>query len=209
MTEKSTSAVALIERFHKRTATVGIIGLGYVGLPLALRFSEAGLRVIGFDIDDTKASAINSGRSYFIHIPSAAVASARSQGLEATTDFSRIGEADALIICVPTPLTPSREPDLSFVISTTESLLPYMRPGQLVSLESTTYPGTTEEELKPRLEQRGFKVGKDVFLCFSPSGKTRAIRISPLGPFQKCVVDPPHPVLKWGWHYTARPLTRW
>lgn len=168
MTVRSASAVTLIERFRKRTAIVGIIGLGYVGLPLALRFSEVGFRVIGFDIDDTKAAAINSGRSYFIHIPSPAVAAARSQGLEATTDFSRSGEADALIICVPTPLNPFREPDLSFVISTTESVLPHLRPGQLISLESTTYPGTTEEELKPRLEQRGFKVGEDVFLCFSP-----------------------------------------
>ncbi|MBI3528516.1 MAG: nucleotide sugar dehydrogenase [Betaproteobacteria bacterium] len=168
MSARSASAVALIERFRKRTSIVGIIGLGYVGLPLALRFSEVGFRVIGFDIDDAKAAAINSGRSYFIHIPSTAVASAKSHGFEATTDFSRTGEADALIICVPTPLNPSREPDLSFVINTTESVLPHLRSGQLISLESTTYPGTTEEELKPRLERRGFKVGEDVFLCFSP-----------------------------------------
>src|SRR5258705_13321333 len=124
MSARSTYAVALIERFRKRTATVGIIGLGYVGLPLALRFSEVGMRVIGFDIDASKAAAINSGRSYFIHFPSSAVASARS---------------------------------LSFVINTTESIVPYLRAGQLISLESTTYPGTTEEELKPRLERRGFK----------------------------------------------------
>jgi UDP-N-acetyl-D-glucosamine dehydrogenase len=168
MSAGSKSADALIDRIRKRTAIVGIVGLGYVGLPLALRFSEVGIRVIGFDIDDAKAVAINSGRSYFIHIPSSAVAAAKSRGLEATTDFSRAAEADALIICVPTPLNASREPDLSFVIDTTESLLPHMRPGQLLSLESTTYPGTTEEELKPRLERRGFKVGEDVFLCFSP-----------------------------------------
>ena len=168
MSGGSASAVTLIERFRKRTAIVGIIGLGYVGLPLALRFSEVGLRVIGFDIDDAKATAINSGQSYFIHISSSAVASARSQGFEATTDFSRTSECDALIICVPTPLNPSREPDLSFVINTTESIIPYLRSGQIVSLESTTYPGTTEEELKPRLERRGFKVGEDIFLCFSP-----------------------------------------
>lgn len=168
MSASSATAVALIERFRKRTAIVGIIGLGYVGLPLALRFSEVGLRVIGFDIDDAKATAINSGKSYFIHIPSSAVASARSQGFEATTNFSRTSECDALIICVPTPLNPSREPDLSFVINTTESIVPHLRSGQLVSLESTTYPGTTEEELKPRLERRGFKVGEDIFLCFSP-----------------------------------------
>jgi len=168
MSARSTHAVALIERFRQRTATVGIIGLGYVGLPLALRFSEVGIRVIGFDIDANKSTAINSGRSYFIHIPSTAVASAKSKGFEATTDFSRTGEADALIICVPTLLNSSREFDLSFVINTTESLVPHLRSGQLVSLESTTYPGTTEEELKPRLERRGFKVGQDIFLCFSP-----------------------------------------
>ena len=168
MSARSASAVALIERFRKRTAIVGIIGLGYVGLPLALRFSEVGMRVIGFDIDDPKRRRSTAGRSYFIHFPSSAVASARSKGLEATTDFSRTSEADALIICVPTPLNPSREPDLSFVINTTESIVPYLRAGQLISLESTTYPGTTEEELKPRLERRGFKVGENIFLCFSP-----------------------------------------
>lgn len=165
---RSTSAVSLIDRFRERTAIVGIIGLGYVGLPLALRFSDAGFRVIGFDIDETKAAAINSGRSYFLHIADSVVKSARSRGLEATIDFSRATDADALIICVPTPLNPFREPDLSFVINTIETILPHLRAGQLVSLESTTYPGTTEEELKPRIEKRGFKVGENIFLCFSP-----------------------------------------
>jgi len=161
-------AAALVERFASRTALVGVIGLGYVGLPLALRFSEAGFRVLGFDIDATKAAAIASGRSYLLHIPDGAVAAARGRGLDATTDVSRLAEADAIVLCVPTPLTPSREPDLSFVINTVESLLPHLRSGQLVSLESTTYPGTTEEELKPRIESRGFEVGEDIFLCFSP-----------------------------------------
>ncbi len=162
------SAASLIERCSNRTALVGVIGLGYVGLPLALRFSEAGFRVIGFDIDRAKAEAIASGRSYFLHIPHAAVASARERGFDATADFSRAASADALIICVPTPLTPSREPDLSFVVNTVESIVPHLRSGQLISLESTTYPGTTEEELRPRIEKRGFKVGEDIFLCFSP-----------------------------------------
>jgi UDP-N-acetyl-D-glucosamine dehydrogenase len=139
-----------------------------VGLPLALRFSEAGFRVIGFDIDEAKTIAMNAGRSYFLHIPSSAVASARTGGLEGTTEFSRAADADALIICVPTPLSPFREPDLTFVINTVESILPHIRAGQLISLESTTYPGTTEEELKPRIENRGFKVGENIFLCFSP-----------------------------------------
>ena len=168
MGSRSALAGSLIDRIRERTAIVGIIGLGYVGLPLALRFSEAGFRVIGFDIDETKAAAINSGRSYFLHIADSVVKSARAGGLEATTDLSRTADADALIICVPTPLSPSREPDLSFVINTIEAILPHLRAGQLVSLESTTYPGTTEEELKPRIEKRGFKVGENIFLCFSP-----------------------------------------
>src|SRR5437879_670460 len=162
------SAASLIERCSNRTALVGVIGLGYVGLPLALRCSEAGFRVIGFDIDTAKAEAIASGRSYFRHIPHAAVAAARERGFDATADFSRAASADALIICVPPPLTPSREPDLSFVVNTVESIVPHLRSGQLISLESTTYPGTTEEELRPRIEKRGFKVGSDIFLVFSP-----------------------------------------
>jgi UDP-N-acetyl-D-glucosamine dehydrogenase len=168
ISESTACAVSLVERFTNRTARVGVIGLGYVGLPLALRFSEAGFRVIGFDIDQAKADAINSGRSYFLHIPDAAVTAARAREFEATTRVSRAAEADALIICVPTPLTASREPDLSFVVNTVESIVPHLRAGQLISLESTTYPGTTEEELKPRIEKRGFKVGEDIFLCFSP-----------------------------------------
>lgn len=149
-------------------ASVGIVGLGYVGLPLALRFAEVGVKVLGFDIDQAKVDAIHSGKTYIKHIPDAAVAKGRDQGITATTDFSRAGEVDALILCVPTPLNQYREPDLSFVINTTESLMPYLRSGQLFALESTTYPGTTEEELKPRIEAQGLKVGEDVFLVFSP-----------------------------------------
>ncbi len=161
-------AASLIERCNARTARVGVIGLGYVGLPLALRFAEAGFAVVGFDIDEAKAAAIAAGKSYFLHIPDSAVAAARRRGMRATTDVRQVAEADALVICVPTPLTASREPDLGFVLSSVESVLPHLRAGQLVSLESTTYPGTTEEELKPRIEKRGFTVGEDIFLCFSP-----------------------------------------
>jgi len=168
MASKSTLAESLIDRIREQSATIGIIGLGYVGLPLALRFSEAGFPVIGIDVDESKAAAINAGRSYFRHIPDSAVNSAQSRGLQATTDISRAADADALIVCVPTPLTQFREPDLSFVIDTIESILPHLRAGQLISLESTTYPGTTEEELKPRIEKHGFKVGENIFLCFSP-----------------------------------------
>ena len=142
--------------------------MGYVGLPLMLRFSEVGFRVIGIDIDAAKVDRLNRGESYIQHISSAAIATAQSRGFTATSDFSRCAEADALIICVPTPLNEYREPDLSFIIDTTDAMAPYLRSGQVVSLESTTYPGTTEEELKPRIEARGLQVGRDVFLLFSP-----------------------------------------
>ena len=158
----------LIARLDARSATVGVIGLGYVGLPLALRFAEVGYRVIGFDIDADKVTRLARGESYILHIPPAAVAAARARRFEASADYARAAECDALVICVPTPLTRSHEPDLRFVIGTMESLLPHLRAGQVVSLESTTYPGTTEEELKPRIESRGFEVGTEVFLCFSP-----------------------------------------
>ena len=158
----------LLAKISSRKAVVGIVGLGYVGLPLMLRFSEVGYKVLGFDIDGSKVARLNKGQSYIEHIPAREVAKARKGGFEATADFSRAKEADALILCVPTPLNKYREPDLSFIIDTVESLVPHLRKGQLVSLESTTYPGTTDEELLPRIEARGLKVGKDVFLVFSP-----------------------------------------
>ena len=158
----------LLEKIATRDAVIGVVGLGYVGLPLILRFAEVGYRVIGFDIDASKVAALNAGRSYIEHIGAAQIAAARKSGFEATTEFSRAGEADALILCVPTPLNKYREPDISFIIDTTESLTPHLRKGQIVCLESTTYPGTTDEELLPRIEARGLKVGRDVFLVFSP-----------------------------------------
>ena len=158
----------LLDKIASKKAVVGIVGLGYVGLPLMLRFAEVGYRVLGFDIDQGKVNALNAGASYIEHIPADKIASARSQGFEATTDFSRAGEADTLILCVPTPLNKYREPDISFIIDTIEALKPYLREGHLVSLESTTYPGTTDEELLPRIESRGLKVGEQAFLVFSP-----------------------------------------
>ena len=158
----------LLDKLDKRTAVIGIVGLGYVGLPLMLRFVDVGFRVIGIDIDPDKVRRLQQGQSYIERIPSASISAARAKGFVPTTDFSHAIEADALIICVPTPLNRHREPDLSFVTGTTDSLVPFLRPGQIVCLESTTYPGTTEEELKPRIEARGLKVGRDVFLCFSP-----------------------------------------
>jgi UDP-N-acetyl-D-glucosamine dehydrogenase len=159
---------ALVAKLNERTARIGIIGLGYVGLPLMLRFAELGYHVTGFDIDERKVSRLNKGESYIERIAHETIARAVKSGFEATTDFARCSEVEALIICVPTPLNKFREPDLSFVVDTTEALVPHLRPGQVVSLESTTYPGTTEEELRPRIEARGLTVGHDVFLVFSP-----------------------------------------
>lgn len=158
----------LLHKLKNKTATIGILGLGYVGLPLMLRYAEVGYRVIGFDVDEEKIESLNQGNSYIEHIPSAAIAAALGQGFRPTSDFSRTAEADALIICVPTPLDNHREPDLRFVIDTVEMCVPYLRPGQVLSLESTTYPGTTDEELLPRVEARGLKVGEELFLVYSP-----------------------------------------
>lgn len=158
----------LLNRIADKSAVIGIVGLGYVGLPLMLRFAEVGYEVLGFDIDQGKVDALMAGQSYIEHISADSIATALERGFEATTDFSRVPEADTLILCVPTPLNKYREPDLSFVLDTMDSLVPYLREGQLVSLESTTYPGTTDEELLPRMESRGLKVGANAFLVFSP-----------------------------------------
>ena len=158
----------LINRLATKDAVIGIIGLGYVGLPLVLRFSEVGLRVLGLDIDPAKVAMLNSGQSYIEHIPSERIVRAQELGFRATAEFSEVAGVDALLICVPTPLSKHREPDLSFVINTTEAIKPYLRKGQVVCLESTTYPGTTEEELLPRVQYSGLKVGEDIFLVYSP-----------------------------------------
>jgi UDP-N-acetyl-D-glucosamine dehydrogenase len=159
----------LLARFQARQATIGIIGLGYVGLPLALTAAKAGFSVLGFDINASYVERLNRGESTIKHIPSAAVAEAVSAlRLEATTDFSRLGEPDALLICVPTPLTKHREPDLSYVETTARTIAARLRPGQLIVLESTTYPGTTDEVLKPLFEATGLTSGQDFFLAFSP-----------------------------------------
>ena len=159
----------IVEQLRRKTARIGIAGLGYVGLPLMLRYAEVGYQVLGFDIDRHKVDRINAGESYLAQIPADKVAAPRTMGLiEATDDFSRAAKVDALLLCVPTPLNTYREPDLSFVTGTLESLLPHMKKGQALSLESTTWPGTTQEVLRPMLEARGFAIGKDVFLIYSP-----------------------------------------
>lgn len=157
-----------IAKFKSREAIIGIVGLGYVGLPLMLRYNAIGFRVLGLDIDESKVVKLNSGQSYIEHISEAKIAHACKNGFSATTDFTRVSECDALIICVPTPLNKYREPDMSFVVNTTDALKPYLRTGQIVSLESTTYPGTTEEELLPRVQEGGLVVGEDIFLVYSP-----------------------------------------
>lgn len=148
--------------------TVGIVGLGYVGLPLVLRYIDAGHKVLGIDIDPVKVAKLNEGNSYIEHITDDKIKSAIDNGFEATTEFAKASDCNALILCVPTPLNKYREPDLSFVIDTINALLPSLRKGQIISLESTTYPGTTEEELLPRIESTGLTVGTDVFLVYSP-----------------------------------------
>ncbi len=158
----------LIKNLENKKSTIGILGLGYVGLPLILRYVDIGYKVLGIDIDTKKVDMLNNGDSYIEHIPSEKIANAVKKGFSATTDFAKSAECDALIICVPTPLNKYREPDLSYVTNTVDSLVPYLRKGQVMSLESTTYPGTTEEELRPRVESTGLKVGEDIFLVYSP-----------------------------------------
>jgi len=158
----------LVQKLKDKSAVIGILGLGYVGLPLMLRYSSIGYKVLGFDVDQHKVNMLNSGQSYIEHISSEQVKISIEKGFQATVDFSRTAEADALILCVPTPLNKYREPDLTYVLSTIDSAAPFLRKGHVVSLESTTYPGTTEEELLPRIAANGLVVGKDVFLVYSP-----------------------------------------
>src|SRR5690349_13811261 len=149
---------------------IAVIGLGYVGLPLSFQFARSGVTVLGLDIDTNKVDALNQGRSYIKHIPSEAVVEATKSGaFSASTDFSRIREVSAVIICVPTPLNKNREPDISYIIKTGEAIAPHLQKGTLVVLESTTYPGTTDEDLRDVLEKgSGLKAGKDFHLAFSP-----------------------------------------
>jgi UDP-N-acetyl-D-glucosamine dehydrogenase len=165
----STHHAALNARIEDRTATVGVIGLGYVGLPLIRAFINAGYRVIGYDNDTVKVASLKAGNSYIKHIPSAWLQEWSAGGkFEATADMDRLGEADAILICVPTPLGESREPDLSYVESSCESIARTLREGQLVVLESTTYPGTTRNVMLPILERSGLRAGIDFFLAYSP-----------------------------------------
>jgi UDP-N-acetyl-D-glucosamine dehydrogenase len=159
----------LVERIQRREAKVGVVGMGYVGLPLGMAFAHAGFPVVGFDVDRRKLDRLAKGESYIKHIPGEALRKLTASGrLQATSDFSRAGELDCLIICVPTPLTRAREPDMSYIIESANALRPHVRAGQLFVLESTTWPGTTEEILKPILEESGLRAGTDFHLAFSP-----------------------------------------
>jgi UDP-N-acetyl-D-glucosamine dehydrogenase len=165
----STNPQSLIEKIKNRTASVGIVGMGYVGLPLALTFHRSGLRIVGFDIDESKLERLRKGVSYIRHIPAERTnAAIRTDRFIPTSDFALAKECDAVVICVPTPLTATRDPDLSFIRDTGRALAPYVHAGQLIVLESTTYPGTTDEVLRPILEEGGLKAGQDFFLAFSP-----------------------------------------
>ena len=158
----------LIEKIESKSAIVGVIGLGYVGLPLVIRFVEEDFRIIGFDIDEAKVRKLNDGESYLRHVPASSIAAAVDKGFTATSDWSRISDCDVTLICVPTPLGPHKEPDLQYIRGTLDSIRPHLRASQVLILESTSYPGTTEEELVPVVEERGFTIGEDFFVGFSP-----------------------------------------
>jgi UDP-N-acetyl-D-glucosamine dehydrogenase len=176
-TPGSARAAVLLDRIRTKKARVGVIGLGYVGLPLAVEFADAGLTVTPVDLDVTKVDSVRRGISYIPDVPHSRLAGLVETGrLDATTDFSVLAGADAISICVPTPLRKTKDPDLSYVVAAVEQVAKYLRAGQLVVLESTTYPGTTEEVVRPMLERGGLVAGRDFFLAFSPE------RVDPANP---------------------------
>ncbi|WP_425806317.1 nucleotide sugar dehydrogenase [Desulfitobacterium sp. Sab5] len=169
ITEEDVLAKNLKEKILNRTAVVGVIGLGYVGLPLAVEKGKVGFKVIGFDLDAKKVARVNAGDNYIGDVKDVELQELAQKGiLTATTDFDQLKECDVVVICVPTPLTVTRDPDISYMESAAKDIVKRLRPGQLITLESTTYPGTTQEVILPLLEESGLKVGKDFFLAFSP-----------------------------------------
>src|SRR5215471_11255993 len=169
--EGAVSALAsgLQQKIADRSAKVGIVGLGYVGLPLALAFAERGFGVVGFDVDRSKIEALEAGRNYIKHLDPSRLSRASASGrLGSTSDFARLSEPDVIIVCVPTPLTPQREPDMSYVVGTARQIASALRAGQLIILESTTYPGTTDQLFRGILEGGGLRCGRDFFMAFSP-----------------------------------------
>lgn len=161
--------MGLKERLDDGTAVFGVVGLGYVGLPLAAEMASAGNRVIGFELSEPRCAQVNAGESYIPDVPSEQIADLVGRGmLRATSDFAAIRECDCVAICVPTPLDKMKEPDVSYMVAATEAIQPYLHPEMLITLESTTYPGTTEEIVQPILERGGLKVGETIHLAFSP-----------------------------------------
>ncbi len=175
----------LLQKIENREAVIAVIGIGYVGLPLAVEFAREGYRVIGVDVSEKKVELINSGESYIPDIPTDDIARPVKAGLlSATTDYSVLRDVDAISICVPTPLRKTKDPDMSYIITAADEIAKYSRPGQLIVLESTTYPGTTDELIVPRVAQNGYRVGEDIFVCFSPEridpgNKTYGVRNTP------------------------------
>ena len=160
--------IHLKSSIENKESIIGIIGLGYVGLPLVIRFFEEGFKVVGFDVDDKKVDMLNGGESYIKHIGTEKIKSALDQEFRATTDFSEIENINVILICVPTPLDEGNEPDLSYVQSTLKTIQPHLKENQLLILESTTYPGTTEEEIVPIIKDAGFEIGKNYFVARFP-----------------------------------------
>ena len=158
----------LKQKIKRNKEVIGVFGLGYVGLPLALNFCKKNLKVYGFDTDNFKVNQIKKKKSYLSHINSSEISRALKKGFEATSDYSKVEKLDIIIICVPTPLTKSKKPELKYVKSTLNSVLPFLKKNQLISLESTTYPGTTDEVILPLIKKKGFEIGKNFYLCFSP-----------------------------------------
>ena len=158
----------LLDKLNHKSARLGVIGLGYVGLPLVIEFCKAGFKVTGFDNDYKKVASLKQGKSYIKHIELSSISKELSANFIPTTDFSKLSDVDCIIICVPTPLNENREPDMTYVFNTTETIAKHLRKGQLIILESTTYPGTTDEDMRTILERTGLKAGKDFFLAFSP-----------------------------------------
>ncbi len=186
-----------------RTAKVGVIGLGYVGLPLAIHFGKSGFSVVGFDLDSVKIEKLLKGESYIKHVSIDPVTEMIEAGsFDVTSDFDRLKDVDCILICVPTPLTDKMEPDLTYLVETTETIARHFRAGQLIVLESTTYPGTTEEMVLPRLEKEGMTVGSDFFLAYSPEREDPGNENFSASNTPKVVGESPHPV--WKWH---RPCT--
>ncbi len=175
----------LLRKIESKRALIGVLGLGYVGLPLVREFIRGGVKVLGFDVDARKVKALQAGRSYIEHIPARVIREMIKSGrFSATTDFKQLRKPDCILICVPTPLSKMREPDLTYVEATARTIARTLRTGQLVVLESTTYPGTTKEVMLPILAAGGLKVGKDFFLAFS------LVRVAPVGRIRGTFVKP-------------------